>query len=53
MGLGGALGLNCLRTRHKILGQASTMLPIDINSLQKLDKVHGQSMDKILLTQHI
>ena len=35
----------------KILGQASTMLPIDIDSLQKLDKMHGQSMDKISLTQ--
>ena len=53
MRLSGALGLNRLRIRHKILGQVSTLLPIDIDSLQQLDKMHGQSMDKIWLTQHI
>ena len=53
MGLGGALGLNCPRIRYKILGQASTSLPIDIDLLQKFDTMHGQSMDKISLTQHI
>ena len=53
MGLGGALGLNCLRIRYKIVGQPSTLLPIDTDSLQKLNKIHGQSMDKISLTQHM
>ena len=53
MGLGRAQGLNRLRIRYKTLGQASTLLPIDIDSLQQLDKMHGQSMDKISLTLHI
>ena len=52
MGLGGVLGLECLRIKYEILGQASTLLPIDTDSLQQFDKMHGQSMDKILLTQH-
>ena len=50
MGLGRAQGLNRLRI---ILGQASTLLLIDIDSLQQLDKMYGQSMDKISLTQHL
>ena len=46
MGLGRAQGLSRLRIGYKILGQASTLLPIDIDLLQQLDKMHGQSMTK-------
>ena len=40
--------------RYKILGQASTLLPLDIDSLQQLDKMHGQNMaDSAYITSHM
>ena len=36
-----------------ILWQAPVLLPINIDSLQKFDKMYGQAVGKILLSQHI
>lgn len=51
-GVGMAQVLSCLRITFSILGQAPILLPIDINSLQQLDKMYGQSISKVLLNQH-
>lgn len=48
----GAQDLDLLRIRCKTLGQASILLPIDNESLQQLNKMHGQSMGKIFLSQY-
>ena len=53
MGQCGAQGLNRLRIRFEILGQAAIQLLIDIDSLQQLNRMQGQSTGEILLSQHI
>ena len=49
----GAQDLNRLIIRFEIWGQAAILLFIDIDSLQQLNRMHGQSTSGILLSQHI
>ena len=49
----GAQDLNRLIIRFEIWGQAAILLFIDIDSLQQLNRMHGQSMGEISLSQHI
>ena len=48
-----ARGLRISITSQLMLGQASMLLPIDINLLYQLNKKYGQSTGKTSLSQHI